>query len=86
LTFGLGIIILQGVSRRKSLAGVNYFSDRPVFNVLLNSKVHLMLSSCVRLSKLLSVSLNRSSHDEGFEGDLERVAENLKAIIESNKL
>jgi hypothetical protein len=23
LTFGLGIIILQGVSRRKSLAGVN---------------------------------------------------------------
>jgi hypothetical protein len=26
LTFGLGIIILQGVSRRKSLAGVNIMS------------------------------------------------------------
>jgi hypothetical protein len=28
LTFGLGIIILQGVSRRKSLAGVNIMYSR----------------------------------------------------------
>jgi hypothetical protein len=27
LTFGLGIIILQGVSRRKSLAGVNIMGE-----------------------------------------------------------
>jgi hypothetical protein len=33
LTFGLGIIILQGVSRRKSLAGVNIMVDsEPVFS------------------------------------------------------
>jgi hypothetical protein len=29
LTFGLGIIILQGVSRRKSMAGVNIMGAVP---------------------------------------------------------
>jgi hypothetical protein len=28
MSFGLGIIILQGVSRRKSLAGVNIMNKR----------------------------------------------------------
>jgi hypothetical protein len=33
LTFGLGIIILQGVSRRKSLAGVNIMMHKfPVWD------------------------------------------------------
>jgi hypothetical protein len=39
LTFGLGIIILQGVSRRKSLAGVNAMfkittRESPIFSVV----------------------------------------------------
>jgi hypothetical protein len=41
LTFGLGIIILQGVSRRKSLAGVNIMiSVLKVSNVFLFSEAH----------------------------------------------
>jgi hypothetical protein len=36
LTFGLGIIILQGVSRRKSLAGVNIMYE---WSVLFQGKI-----------------------------------------------
>jgi hypothetical protein len=41
LTFGLGIIILQGVSRRKSLAGVNMMIQK--------YKIHNLLRIANRL-------------------------------------
>jgi hypothetical protein len=37
LTFGFGIIILQGVSRRKSLAGVNIMKARDSSGICPNS-------------------------------------------------
>jgi hypothetical protein len=65
LTFGLGIIILQGVSRRKSLAGVNkhngYFLNKQM--IIDNSCLGLANTQDEKFTPLLVIKIKGNDVD-----------------------
>jgi hypothetical protein len=54
LTLGLGIIILQGVSRRKSLAGVNIMCINVKIVEIMTQILHFLKKELSRLAEEMS--------------------------------